>query len=292
MRDLVSCFSEHAIKVSDTACSSSSAAQPPSIQNTTVSCLYRSTLSTQKRLITTVTWCKNLMGHSITISVLSSDDPSDNPKIIDPNFRPIWKKRGTRSFHSNTAKIDIFWDLTNARYDAGFPEPMDGFYVGVIADSELVLLLGDAYEESHAPIAHFTMVARKEYVFGKIQYSAKARFFDGGPDHDISIKCRGQNGLLREPELFVAIDQKKVVHVQRLHWKFRGNQTIFIDGSPIELMWDVHGWFVNPVSGCAVFLFRERSGLESRLWLEEQLQQPKGGDRIGFSLLIYACRSP
>ncbi|XP_058088501.1 uncharacterized protein LOC131235357 [Magnolia sinica] len=290
-----SCFTEHAIKVSDTSCSGSST-QSPSVHKTICS-LYRSTLSTQKHLLITVTWCKNLMGNNFSITVATNDHPPALAhKTIDPNSQPIWKKKGTRSFESDDTKIDIFWDLSSARYEMG-PEPINGFYVAVTADSELGLLLGDTDPEQatkkfifNTQIAHFTMVARKDYVFGKCYYETKARFFDCGPDHDISIKCRGENGLLKDPELFVAIDQKKVVHVKRLQWKFRGNQTIFIDGSPVDMMWDVHGWFINPLSGIAVFMFRKRSGLESRLWLEEKLQLKE--ESVGFSLLIYACRSP
>ncbi|WJX44037.1 hypothetical protein P8452_31065 [Trifolium repens] len=80
---------------------------------------------------------------------------------------------------------------------------------------------------------------------------------------------------------------------KRLQWNFRGNQTIFVDGLLVDLLWDVHDWFFNPVSGYAVFMFRTRSGLDSRLWLEEKQQHShnKDKDRVEFSFLIYACKS-
>ena len=56
------------------------------------------------------------------------------------------------------------------------------------------------------------------------------------------------------------------------------------------LAWDVHNWFFNPASGYAVFMFRTRSGLDSRLWLEEKIAQ-KDKDRVEFSLLIYAYKN-
>ncbi|CAI0454141.1 unnamed protein product [Linum tenue] len=64
-----------------------------------------------------------------------------------------------------------------------------------------------------------------------------------------------------------------------MQWNFRGNQTIFVDGLLVDLMWDVHDWFFHPEAttatapAAAVFMFRTRSGLDSRLWPEEKLAQ-------------------
>ncbi|RWR82373.1 DUF868 domain-containing protein [Cinnamomum micranthum f. kanehirae] len=291
MRDFASCFSEHAIKVSDSSCSGSN--RVPSTQNI-VSYLYKTKLSTQKELLIIVTWCKNLMGQGLSVNI--GDDPSCICKV-DTNSWPFTKKKGTRSFESGKSKINIFWDVSSARFESG-PEPSDGFYVVVVIDSELGLLLGDMGEEeaikkfhTNAQIANFYLVARKEHVFGKTLYSTKARFCDHGIDHDILIKCRGENGGLKDSELSISIDRRRVIHVKNLQWKFRGNQTLFIDGLPVDMMWDVHDWFFNSsASGYGVFMFRTRSGLESRLWLEEIMQQKE--EKVGFSLLIYACKSP
>lgn len=292
MRDIVSCFTEHAIKVSDTSCSGSST-QVPSIKSA-VNCLYKTKLSTQKQLLITITWCKNPMGQGLNISV--GDDPSLVCKI-DMNSRQFWKKKGSRLFESGETKIEVFWDLSTARFESS-PEPVGGFYVAVVADcSELSLLLGDMAKEeafkkfnTKTQIADFFLVARKEHLLGKTLYSTKARFCEGGADHDILIKCREENGVMKDPELCVSIDEKKVIQVKRLRWKFRGNQTIFIDGLPVDMLWDVHDWFFTPGCGYGVFMFRRRSGLESRLWLEEKMHQ-KEQEKVVFSLLIYAFRN-
>lgn len=98
---------------------------------------------------------------------------------------------------------------------------------------------------------------------------------------------------MKHPILSVCIDKKMVIRVKKLQWNFRGNQTIFLDGLLVDLMWDVHDWFYNPDSGFAVFMFRTRSGLDSRLWLEEKLLQNQNyeRDRVDFSFMIYACKN-
>lgn len=90
------------------------------------------------------------------------------------------------------------------------------------------------------------------------------------------------------------IDKKQVFEVKRLRWNFRGNQTIFLDGSVVDMMWDVYDWLFRPESAAettaavAAFMFRTRRGLDSRLWLEEKTKQEKPG----FSLLIRARKNP
>ncbi|XP_043699274.1 uncharacterized protein LOC122650042 [Telopea speciosissima] len=295
---MAACFSEYAIKVADSSCSSSAsqACRPqsliPSIQNA-VTCHYKTKLSTQKQLLITVTWCTNLMGQGLSINV--GDDPSSSALKVNTNPRFFRKKKGNRSFESCNFKIEAFWDLSTAKYDSG-PEPISGFYVVVVVDSELGLLLGDMSEEVIAkkfkngiPLAQFSLVCRREHFSGNTVYSTKAQFCETGMAHDILIRCCCEDEGLKYPVLSVCIDKKKVIRVKRLQWNFRGNQTIFLDGLLVDMMWDVHDWFFNPASGYAVFMFRTRSGFDSRLWLEEKLIQ-KEQEKVEFSLLIYACK--
>ncbi|KAK3032658.1 hypothetical protein RJ639_034924 [Escallonia herrerae] len=297
MRDLAACFSEYAIQVSDPSCSSysisnNSCISPsliPSIQ-IAVTCLYKTILSTQKQLLITVTWCKNNMSQGLNITF--GDDPSTSFKL-NTNSRLFRKNKGNKSFEYVNSRIEVYWDLSAAQYNTG-PEPVEGFLVLVKIDAEIGLVLGDMPQDAATkklkagtPVAKFSLVSRREHFSGNTLYSTKAQFCDTGSAHDILIRCSGQNEGLRHPVLSVCIDQKTVIRVKRLQWNFRGNQSIFVDGLLVDLMWDVHDWFYNRSSGYAVFMFRTRSGMDSRLWLEEKLLQ-KEQEKIEFSLLIYA----
>ncbi|KAG6678914.1 hypothetical protein I3842_10G104400 [Carya illinoinensis] len=264
MRDMVSCFSESAI-----------------------------ILSTQKQVLITVTWCRNHSAQGLSISF--GDDSSTPPFRLNTNSRFFRKKKGSRLMESDNSSFEVFWDLSNAKYDTG-PEPVDSFYVLVMADSEMGLILGDMAEEAAAKkfkatsVAKVSLISRREHCSGNTLYSTKAQFSDTGIAHEILIRCGGESEGLRSPVLSVCIDKKTVIRVKRLRWNFRGNQSIFVDNLLVDLMWDVHDWFFNPASGYAVFMFRTRSGMDSRLWLEEKLVQ-KDQERVEFSLLICACKS-
>ncbi|GAB4824749.1 hypothetical protein Ancab_007613 [Ancistrocladus abbreviatus] len=246
------------------------------------------------QLLVSLTWCKNHTGQQ-GLSISFGDEPSTSFKLntVSRLFR---KKKGSKSFEFNDSKIDILWDLSAATYESG-PEPVDGYFLLLVVDSEIGLTLGDFTQEAASKklkngtsMAKFTLVSRREYYSGNALYSTKAQFSDTGIAHDILIRFSIENGGLKQPVLLVSIDKKTVMRVKRLHWNFRGNQTIFVDGLLVDLLWDVHDWFFNPTSGFAVFMFKTRSGLDSRLWLEEKIAQ-KDQDCVEFSLLIHASKS-
>lgn len=94
---------------------------------------------------------------------------------------------------------------------------------------------------------------------------------------------------------------------------------MFFDGMLIDMMWDLHDWFYKETASsssssktassssasstssssppCAVFMFRRRSGLDSRLWIDEDEEESKMKKKIGsrdekhsFSLIICASK--
>ncbi|KAK7337191.1 hypothetical protein VNO77_17753 [Canavalia gladiata] len=301
MRGIASCYNEHAIRVSDSYCSRPSndayvcPKLNPSTTRDSVTCIYKVNLvKTQQQLFITLTWTKKLIGQGFNITITSSQH---SPSKF--NSRQLRKSKGNETFHSHNFQVQVLWDLSVARYEEG-PEPVSGFYVVVLVDSELGLNLGDNKEieellglDVKAP--KFCMVSRSEEFSGSAVYATKAKFSETGIAHDILIKCgveeEGSNSKSHHV-LSVCVDKKTMFQVKRLRWNFRGNQTIFVDGLVVDMMWDVHDWIFNHNSASAVFMFRTRSGLDSRLWLEEKtLQTHKEHDRIGFSLLICACKN-
>ncbi|XP_027344077.1 uncharacterized protein LOC113856459 [Abrus precatorius] len=300
--DIISCFSEHSVNVSHSSCSSYSSntcispSLAPSTQNS-VSSVYKTTLSNQKQVLITVTWCKSHSNQGLTISFGEENlNQVASSFRLNTNSRFLRKKKGSRLVESDESKVEVFYDLSNAKYDTG-PEPVEGFYVAILIDAEIGLILGDMAEEavikkfkSRTLLAKVSLLSRREHCSGNTVYTTKAQFCDTGTWHDILIRCSGENEGFKYPVLSVCIDKKTVIRVKRLQWNFRGNQTIFVDGLLVDLLWDVHNWFFNPSSGYAVFMFRTRSGLDSRLWLEEKSAQ-KDKDRVEFSLLICACKN-
>lgn len=289
MRDFASCFSDHAIKVADSACSSSSSSTIVATTDSNqaaVSNLYRTQISTQKDLLIKVTWSKTPIGQTLSLGV--DDDPFThnwNPSFI--TCQKLRKKKGTRSYISGTSVVGLYWDYSIAKFSSG-PEPVSNFYIVVIVDAKFALLLGDLSGEyikrfqDAIQVSEFSLVGRREQVFGNEVFSSKAKFSNEGKDHDIVIRCN-------ESELLVHIDRKRVVLVRKMLWNFRGHQTIYVDNSTVDVMWDLRDWWFSSPKGYAVFMFRKRSARESQLWFEEEMLQRERGI-AGFSLLIQAFK--
>ncbi|KAK4779529.1 hypothetical protein SAY87_015635 [Trapa incisa] len=317
MRDIASCISESSVVVSQSAACTSysnngciSPALVPSIKNAVTS-LYRTTLSSQNQILITVTWLRTNNGQTLTINFAGSslDDPPAASFKLSLSSRLLRKKKGSKtvdpSFSNSISPTEVFWDLSNARFNAG-PEPSDHFYVVVVVDSEIGLILGDMMSHEAAlkrfklePVGgKFSLISRRENFSGNTVYTTRARFSDGGPVHDILVHFVAESVGLKPPALLVYVDRKVAMRVKRLIWNFRGNQTMFIDGLLVDLMWDLHHWFFSPAgSGYAVFMFRTRRGLDGMLWLEEKSEsssperdEAEDGRVDQFSLLIYASK--
>lgn len=133
----------------------------------------------------------------------------------------------------------------------------------------MVLLVGDlpkeAYSRTRAPKPEKNlnpnMVLRREHVCGNKLYITKANF--GGKDREISIDCR----IGEDPRLYFSVDNKRVLQIKHLKWKFRGNERIEVDGVPVLVSWDVYNWlFDDEDDGYALFMFKfEKSSLDEQV---------------------------
>ncbi|XP_057439465.1 uncharacterized protein LOC130731256 [Lotus japonicus] len=296
MKDFPSCFGENGVQVADSSTSKTA-------QNL-VTCVYQCRVHGRSCLIT-VTWSKNLMGQGLSVGI----DDSSNQCLCKVDVKP-WmfsKRRGCKSLEAFSCKIDVFWDLSSAKFGTG-PEPLQGFYVGVVVDRQMVLLLGDlrreAFKKSNAMPLHSNavLVGKKEHVSGKKLYGTKAVFCDNGRVHDLVIECDTASG--NDPCLVIRLDSKTVMQVKRLRWKFRGNHTILVDGLAVEVFWDVHNWLFSTASlADAVFMFKTCLSSD-RLWATQSLSnanllQSSFSERfsdtrlqgLGFSLILYAWKN-
>jgi len=245
------------------------------------------------------------MGQGLSVGI----DDLGNHCLCKVEIKP-WlfsKRKGSKNLEVQSGKIDIFWDLSCAKFGSG-PEPLEGFYLAVVFNKELVLLLGDLKKEackkidSDCAFSHggTVFVAKREHIFGKKFYGAKAQFCDKGQVHDVTIECDTVG--FNDPSLVIRIDSKTVMQVKRLKWKFRGNHTILVDGVPVEVFWDVHSWLFGNAIGNAVFMFQtcissekvweaqSASDTTALTWASSQLFKDSQLQCFGFSLILYAWK--
>ncbi|KAL3648955.1 hypothetical protein CASFOL_005358 [Castilleja foliolosa] len=305
MKDFPSCFGENGVQVADASCSSVSGNKTS--QNS-VTCLYKCKILGKSCLIT-IEWSKNLMGQCLSVEI---DDASHNKCLCKVDVKPslFSKRKGSKCFEVKTDKIEVFWDLSLAKFGSG-PEPLESYYISIVCNKEMILLVGDlkkeAFKKSNANIASIssaTFVSKKEHISGKRVYGTKAQFSSNGKIHDVKIEC--DVNCNDDPGLVVRIDSKTVMQIKHLRWKFRGNYTILVDGLPVEVFWDVHNWLFGPNLGnYAVFLFQSSLSAE-KLWTGRSVcdssvfswscsgsfrEEANNLPGLGFSLFLYAWRN-
>lgn len=269
MRDFPSCFSENGVQI---AANSSSISTIKSSQNL-VTCIYKAKLHHHSYTIT-ITWIKNLMGPLLSIQIQQEPTSQTICTLTIKPWNLFSKCKGSKTFDHST-KIDILWDLTLAKFQSS-PQPQEGFYLTFLFDNKIVLLLGDMVKEAQRKTSgvyakcNAVFVSKKEHVFGKRVHCTKARFKEGGGIHDVEIECDVVG--VEDPVLEIRVDGEGVLKVERIGWKFRGNEVVCVDGVGVEVFWDVYSWVFGGNIGNAVFMFRS-------------------SDALGFSLILYAWKS-
>ncbi|KAI4376188.1 hypothetical protein MLD38_013978 [Melastoma candidum] len=219
--------------------------------------------------IFSLTWSKSLFCRSLHLLLPGGPSFDCSPSSSTISFHLhmnnvlFWKKKGSKklSCHGDdpcATVVRLFWDLTRAKFGSG-PEPVSGFYVSVVVDGAMGLLVGDleklAFSRTRArgseKTAYRALFLRREHVFGNRVYTTTARI--GEKNREISVDCN-VNG---EGKLSFCVDKKRVLQVKRLKWKFRGNEWVEFDRASFQVSWDVYNWLFKDVSeGHAVFMFR------------------------------------
>ncbi|KAK9127306.1 hypothetical protein Syun_016103 [Stephania yunnanensis] len=227
----------------------------------TVTLVYHAMIVGMYRCVTVI-WCKTLINHTLNITV-DCNLHEDQHYICKIDFKPwhFWTKKGLKSFDVQGKKVDVYWDLRAAKFsNSGSPEPSLDYYIAMVYDEEVVLLLGDikkkAYKRtrSRPSLADAILVHKKEHVFAKKCFTTRGKF-DQRKDHDIVVEISLQGP--RDPEVWISIDGIVVVHVTNLQWKFRGNETVLVNKIPVQVFWDVHDWlFSGATTSQALFIFK------------------------------------
>ncbi|XP_021274304.1 uncharacterized protein LOC110409322 [Herrania umbratica] len=208
----------------------------------------------------TIMWCKNLMNHALSIMVNSMEGDAQYSCKIDLKPWHFWSKKGYKSFDVEGKQVDVYWDLRSAKFTTG-PEPVAEYYVALVADEEVVLLLGDykkkAYKrtKSRPALVEPLLFYKQENVFAKKSFATRAKFDERRKEHDIVVES-STNGF-KDPEMWISMDGVVLIHIRNLQWKFRGNQTVLVDKQPVQVLWDVHDWlFTSPGTGHGLFIFK------------------------------------
>ncbi|GAU23372.1 hypothetical protein TSUD_334190 [Trifolium subterraneum] len=233
-------------------------------------------------------------------------------------FPSCFGENGVQVADSSSSSISWTKNLMGQGLSVGIDElePLEGYYLVVLFNKKIVLLLGDLKKEACKKIdsdnsynnvvgvynSDAIFIAKREHIFGKKFYCAKAQFCDKGKVHDVRIECDVLVGT-NEPCLVIRIDSKIMMQVKQLKWKFRGNQTILVDGFPVEVFWDVHNWLFGNATGNAVFMFQTCVSAD-KLWSGQSVSDPSlltwaysqqfrdsQLQGLGFSLILYAWKN-
>jgi hypothetical protein len=285
MEERVGCTSNAATSCDDSATGKAPSSAAAAAQCSTVS-VFLAKINGAARLVTAV-WSKSLINQSFTISI---DRPGagagdgDGPVTHKVELKPwpFWSKKGGKALDVGGGdRVDMFWDLRSAKFAAGSsPEPAGGYYVALVSNDEVVLLLGDgkkdAYKRTKArpSLEDAVLVCRRESVFGRRSFAARARLdARRSKEHEIVIEyALAAAGSNRDPEMWITVDGFVLLHVKSLQWKFRGNETLLVDQAPVQVIWDVHDWLFAGPGTQAVFVFKPGAPPE--------IQEDSGGNGI------------
>ncbi|KAL2495833.1 Plant protein of unknown function [Forsythia ovata] len=258
-----------------------------------VTFIHRAKLADMFRNIT-VTWSKNMISHSLYIMVENPYEEDHYMCKIDLKTWQFWGKKGLKSFKVDEKRVDVFWDLRSAKFSSS-PEPTSDYYVALVSEEEVVLVLGDQKKEAfkrtkcRPSLQDAALVHKKEIVFAKKCFCTKSTLGQGKKEHNIIIESALSGPC--DPEMWISVDGTASIRVTNLHWRFRGNETIMVDDLPIQILWDVHDWLYNGQhSGAGVFIFKQGADEPESIHREGE-DLAKQSSSIDFCHFLYAWKT-
>ncbi|XP_074292868.1 uncharacterized protein LOC141619749 [Silene latifolia] len=266
----------------------------PSLQTeSSVTCTYQAVLEASTRNLV-ITWYKASTSHSLAITIENMYNEDHQTCEVDFHASQLWSRKGLKSLNvDDDVRVDIYWDFRGAKF-CGNPEPCSDYYVAIVCDKQMVLLLGDlkadAFKRTLSRPTQVcpTLLHKEEILYGKNRFETKVLLGEGPKEHDVTIENRQlKHG---EEELRVSIDGRVVVRVMNLNWMFRGNETVLVNNVPIQIFWDVHDWlFNNNGSAHGLFIFKPGS-LHSLLDEDNNsMKEGEGEDEDDESAVVGGC---
>ncbi|KAL9224940.1 hypothetical protein vseg_000918 [Gypsophila vaccaria] len=253
-----------------------------------VTCIYQAFIIDVPRKIV-ITWSRSSKSHSLTIAIENLYNEDHQTCQIDFQSWQFWSRKGLKTLQVDDGRVDIFWDFRNVKFSVN-PDPCSHYYVAIVFEREMVLLVGDLKAEalkrtmSRPSQVSPILLHKEEILYGKSNFQTQVMLDEGQTEHHVVI----ENPLSRdgEPELRVSIDGRVVVRVMNLNWRFRGNETALVNNVPIQIFWDVHDWLFNCSSSAhGLFIFKPGS-------LETILDEGDGGHEGDFeqkSIIVGCC---
>ncbi|KAJ4965887.1 hypothetical protein NE237_017736 [Protea cynaroides] len=121
------------------------------------------------------TCCRNVIGRVLLHMDLRLDN-QDEDFSFRLNIKPflLWRRHGSKRFNLNnpTRKVEIFWDLTQVKFDSGLEPRTPIWMIFVVGDS-----CNEAYRKTRAKKPEIThvLILRREHVVGNKYYTMKVK---------------------------------------------------------------------------------------------------------------------
>ncbi|KAL2318038.1 hypothetical protein Fmac_031914 [Flemingia macrophylla] len=185
-----------------------------------------------------LTWSRSMLGHSLHLQLHSA-------ATFHLRIKPWNKKRGSKKLSHNTL---FLWNLSHANFARG-PHPISRFYLALLVDHSLTLLVGDQAPKpkpkpTPQPQQHLLLKRDHVHVAPHSTTVYQTATPLAGKVRDFRIDCHG-HAHDDSLALVFRVDSHSVLHVTRLRWKFRGSQRLEIDGAHLHISWDVHDWLFH-----------------------------------------------
>ncbi|KAF5746548.1 hypothetical protein HS088_TW06G00719 [Tripterygium wilfordii] len=271
--------------------------------------VYQTKIAGECRLIT-ITWCKNLLLHGLSVSVQGPEGNKHYQCKVELKPWNFWRKQGASQFIVDGRRVEVVWDFRAAKFN-GETEPRSGYYVGIVSEEEVVLLLGDMKKDAYRKtgcrpsLIDPILVSRREHVFGKKKFLTRVNLNEKGKVQEISIECNSgicsnknnNNADGFDPEMEIRLDGKLAIHVKHLHWKFRGKESIHESKTTVEVYWDVHDWLFGSGTRHGLFIFRPTTSSSSASPPSSEstpsplpAEEDNSNGSSGFCLFLYAWK--